>query len=196
MAAPAVFDARGARVSLAAKLGEGGEGTIYEAALVGSWVAKLYKAPLPPEKIAKLEAMAACRTERLLSIAAWPIGTLHAAPGGPAVGFLMPRGQGCDIHLLYSPKSRFANFPDTAWDFLLHAAVNLARAFAVVHALRAIATGRLPPTAGCAALDPRCALPVVREMTERRIDSALAWASDEGRKHAALMLWRAPEDGA
>ncbi len=68
-------------------------------------------------------------------------------------------------------------------------------AFAVVHALRALATGRLPPTAGCGAVGAGMTLPVMRTMTEARIDSALAWASDEGRKHAALMLWRAREDG-
>jgi DNA-binding helix-hairpin-helix protein with protein kinase domain len=130
---PTVFDAQGARVPLAGKLWEGGEGVIYEVAVVGNLVAKLYPAPLSAEKVAKLQAMAACRTERLLAITAWPVGTLHAAPGGAVQGFLMPRGRGCDIHLLYSPKSRFVSFPNTTWPFLLRTAANLARAFAVVH---------------------------------------------------------------
>ena len=133
MPRPAVFDAQGARVPLATKLGEGGEGVIYEVASPGNLVAKLYRAPLSAEKVAKLQAMADCRTERLLAIAAWPVGTLHATSGGAAQGFLMPRGRGRDIHLLYSPKSRFTSFPNATWPFLLHAAANLARAFAVVH---------------------------------------------------------------
>ena len=35
--------------------------------------------------------MARLATPELLKIAAWPTATLHAAPGGPVVGILMPK---------------------------------------------------------------------------------------------------------
>jgi DNA-binding helix-hairpin-helix protein with protein kinase domain len=45
----------------------------------------------------------------------------------------MPRATGRPTHILYGPKSRLTGFPQATWPFLLTAAANLARAFAVVH---------------------------------------------------------------
>jgi DNA-binding helix-hairpin-helix protein with protein kinase domain len=129
---PAVFDRQGARVSLGARIGAGGEGAIFEVAGRESLVAKLYHRPAGPELAEKLAAMIASKTDRLLGVAAWPTEILHAAQRRVA-GFIMPRGVGHDVHLLYSPKSRIANFPASNWSFLLGTAANLARAFAVVH---------------------------------------------------------------
>lgn len=66
-------------------------------------------------------------------------------------------------------------------------------AFALVHALRAVARGLLPPTVGCDAPDPACALPLVHEVAHRPLARALVWASDEGRKNVALLLVRAAD---
>ena len=54
----------------------------------------------------------------------------------PALPLLHPDLGGCfkSIHLLYGPKSRLAEFPQATWAFLVHAACNLARALAVLHA--------------------------------------------------------------
>ncbi len=46
----------------------------------------------------------------------------------------MPRVDGHkDIHTLYSPRSRKAEFPNADWRFLIRAAANTARAFAAIH---------------------------------------------------------------
>ena len=46
----------------------------------------------------------------------------------------MPRIAGYqEAHLLYTPKSRRTRFPDAQFPFILHAAINIARAFATVH---------------------------------------------------------------
>ena len=46
----------------------------------------------------------------------------------------MPKISGYqEIHNLYSPKSRLNSFSEATWKFLIHAAANLSRAFAVVH---------------------------------------------------------------
>ncbi|HEY0783347.1 MAG TPA: hypothetical protein VGE98_12890, partial [Thermoanaerobaculia bacterium] len=127
------FDGLGRPVRLGARLGRGGEGAVYEVADAPSVAAKLYYRPPSDEHAAKLQAMVELRTERLGRLSAWPLATLHERPGGPVTGLLMPRVDGKPIHLLYGPKSRLRAFPGAHWAFLLHAATNLARAFAVVH---------------------------------------------------------------
>ena len=79
--------------------------------------------------------MVELKSERLLKLAAWPIGTLRARNGNSIAGVLMRNVSGLkDIHLLYNPKSRIREFPAKAnWRFLLHTAGNVGRAFSVVH---------------------------------------------------------------
>ena len=46
----------------------------------------------------------------------------------------MPSAAGSkEVHLLYSPKSRATEFASVQWQFLIAAAANIARAFAIVH---------------------------------------------------------------
>ena len=97
-------------------------------------VAKLYSKPPSRDQAEKLAAMAGMTQERLLKLAAWPTGTLHD-PTGQVVGFTMPKIGGSRAAFeLYSPKLRARQFPKADWRFLIHAAANAARAFAVVHA--------------------------------------------------------------
>lgn len=135
---PIVYDSRGRLVPLGKGLGSGGEGAVFEVADGSGLAAKIYHKKLTPEhaaKIAAMTAMAAVRGEDLLKFLAWPVAPLHLIPGGPIAGFLMPRVRGLQpIHHLYSPKSRLTGFPKANWTFLLHTAINLARAFAAVHA--------------------------------------------------------------
>lgn len=129
-----VVDKQGRPVPLGAEIGRGGEGTVYELAGRTDIVAKLYHEPLSVDKAAKLAAMAAISSERLLKVAAWPLHTLHPQIGANACGLLMPRVGGLrEIHELYGPKSRLTHFPDATWAFLSHTAMNTARAFAVLH---------------------------------------------------------------
>ncbi len=122
-------------VSLGRELAKGGEGKIHELDGRPGFVAKVYHQPPSPEKAAKLAAMVEARTDELLAVAAWPVELLRATPGGAPIGVVMPRvDEHKDIHLLYGPRSRQAAFPLAGWPFLIRAAANLARAFAVVHA--------------------------------------------------------------
>ena len=130
-----VFDRRGQPVALRRPIGQGGEGVVYEVDGAPELVAKLYHRPVVASQAAKLAAMAGLKSDRLRRVAAWPVDTLHERPGGAVRGLLMPRVTSRKpIHQLYGPRSRLAEFPHADWRFLVRAAGNLARAFAVVHA--------------------------------------------------------------
>lgn len=129
-----VFDRQGQPVTLGAEIAKGGEGAVYEIAGRADIVAKIYHKPPTPDKAAKLSAMSMLPAERLLSIAAWPLSTVHQKLGGPVSGLLMPKVSGFkEVHTLYGPKSRMVQFPNATWPFLVHTAMNAARAFAVIH---------------------------------------------------------------
>src|SRR4051812_40174616 len=107
-----LYSSQGELVHIGARLGQGGEGAVHDAADRDGLVAKLYHKAVSPEKAAKLSAMVALKTERLLKLSAWPVNTLHERPGGPLKGFLMPKVRGHkDIHILYGVKSRHAEYP-------------------------------------------------------------------------------------
>ena len=129
-----VLAENGRHVRLGRKLGQGGEGAIYELPDQPDLVAKIFHTPLPPLKAAKIRAMVAARSPALDRLTAWPI-ELLSLPTGEPIGLTMPWIVGHrDIHQLYSPKSRRAAFPAADWRFLVRAATNVARAFATVHA--------------------------------------------------------------
>ncbi len=97
-------------------------------------VAKVYLKPPTPEKILKLRAMSRIATEPLLKVTAWPIDLIED-PGRGVRGFTMPRiSGGEEAHELYSARSRASTFPEADFRFITHVAVNVARAFATVHA--------------------------------------------------------------
>src|SRR5262249_46427906 len=97
--------------------------------------AKVYHQRPGEQKVAKLGAMVAARTDALLAASAWPVELLRDTPGGPPIGVVMPRvEEHKDIHLLYGPRSRLAEVPPARWPFLIPPAATLARAFSVVHA--------------------------------------------------------------
>lgn len=122
----------GALIVLGERLGGGGEGTVYTVQGRPAAVAKIYKAGLSREKEQKLQAMISAGTASLASVTAWPSDIL--ASDGHLVGFLMPRAtQAEEAHILYGPKSRKQKFPSAGYKFLVHAAMNIARAFATVH---------------------------------------------------------------
>jgi DNA-binding helix-hairpin-helix protein with protein kinase domain len=133
MSTPAVRDSKGP-VHLGKLLGKGGEGSVYEIAGDQARVAKIYHDPAAAAgKAAKIDAMVSLGNDRLLSLAAWPLDSLKTARGD-AVGLVLPMVAGHkDIHTLYSPRSRKAEFPAADWRFLVRVAANTARAFAAIH---------------------------------------------------------------
>ena len=133
-----MVEADGTRVRLGARLGQGGEGAIYELEGRPGVVAKIFHQPLPEQRAEKIRAMVASRTPALERLTAWPI-ELLSLPGGRPIGVKMPRVVGHrDIHQLYSPKSRRTAFPRADWRFLVRVSANVARAFATVHAEGAV----------------------------------------------------------
>lgn len=127
------YSSKGEEVYLENTIGSGGEGKIYTLRDNANAVAKIYNRKATEEKSSKLLTMVRLQNSRLTRISAWPIDTLHSEKSGPVDGFTMKKVLGKSIHLLYGPKSRLIEFPSAGWDFLLQAAANLARAFAVVH---------------------------------------------------------------
>ncbi|MBS0541918.1 MAG: hypothetical protein JSR47_24350, partial [Proteobacteria bacterium] len=130
---PFVVDDRGRVLRLARKLGQGGEGAVYELEDDTDIAAKIHHQPLTPLRAEKIRAMAAMQSESVAKLAAWPTGLL-SLPSGAPIGLLMPKVTGHkDIHHLYSPKSRRAEFPGADWRFLIRVAANLSRAIATIH---------------------------------------------------------------
>jgi len=121
-------------VVLGQELGRGGEGVVCSITSRVNFVAKIYHKPVSAELAAKLTAMVGMRSDLLLRVAAWPTDTLRRA-NGEIAGFLMPKVTGYQpVFTLYLPKPRLSAFPSADWRFLMYAAANAARAFAVVHA--------------------------------------------------------------
>ncbi len=115
------------------EIGRGGEGIVYYCPDSSDTVAKIYHEPIDADKEEKLRWMAKNGNENLFKVAAWIRDTLHQTPNGKIVGFLMPSVKAKEIHELYSLKSRRVHFPEATWEFLVHTAINIARAFYVLH---------------------------------------------------------------
>ena len=160
------------RVSLGRELGRGGEGVVFEIPGEPDLVAKIYHAPPPQEKADKLLAMLQMATPKVLSLTAWPRDVLRG-PDGRVQGLVMSKIAGYkDIHSLYGPKSRRAEFPDANWKHLIHAAGNVARSFAVLHEV------------GCVIGDVNHGgIRVATDMTVKLIDCDSFQVQDRGRTY-------------
>lgn len=130
----AITDSSGRAVIPGTKLGGGGEGAAFTAG--GGRVVKL----LGPnarsaERKAKLEFMIDNPPQTRQAgqtVIAWPESLVF--DGGSFVGFLMPEVLGTPLGDLLIPGQRAQSFPDADVRFLVHAAGNLARLFAALHA--------------------------------------------------------------
>ena len=128
-----LIDRNGNPIRLQRELGRGGEGAVFEIGGYSDYVAKIYLSQPDQNKSSKLLAMVGSGSERLLKLAAWPVNSIHS-PSGKFVGFVMHKLEGYrPLFELYSPKLRMQSFPKADWRFLIHAAMNTARAFAVIH---------------------------------------------------------------
>lgn len=132
--APQLRTLGGQPIALGRKLGEGGEGAVFDIPSKENVVAKVYHSPVDAKKASKLGAMARGATPALLKIAAWPFDVL-AAPDGRVHGFLMPKvANAREAHSVYSPKQRRNHLPHADWKFLIWVARNAAAAVSTVHA--------------------------------------------------------------
>jgi DNA-binding helix-hairpin-helix protein with protein kinase domain len=130
------FDEQGNPVQFGKKLGEGGEGAVFDAMHNGENVAaKIYLHALPNERQKKLHAMVQVGDSYLKQISAWPICVLLSKRHGPISGFTMPKFSGYHpVHELYGVSSRRQQFPKADFAFLVGAARNVAAAFDAIHA--------------------------------------------------------------
>ena len=128
------FGLDGAQYRLSQEIGRGGQGSVW--ALVGTpnLVAKFYHDGIPAQDLKKLEAMCRLRSDSLEKVTAWPLTLLKETKSGQPQALLMRRITGSEtVNQLYSVKSRLRAFPEAQFPFLLHTAINTARAFSTIH---------------------------------------------------------------
>jgi DNA-binding helix-hairpin-helix protein with protein kinase domain len=131
---PEVVDTTGREIRLTAMLGRGGEGAVYGIVASNDCVAKIYHKPLSADRSAKIRLMSSFSNQSVKQLSAWPIGLVLTKSGRVPIGLLMPKiSNRKDIHKLYSPKSRRAEFHRADWRLLIRASANTARSFGAVH---------------------------------------------------------------
>ena len=132
--------ADGRVLTLAHRLGAGGEAAVYAVAGEPALAAKIYHRPTPAHA-AQLRAMLTNppdgpARQRGHSAIAWPTEPVFDAQGSCA-GFLMPRidyRTSIPLLKLYNPHDRRQAAPRFTWEYLLRAARNLAGVVATMHA--------------------------------------------------------------
>jgi DNA-binding helix-hairpin-helix protein with protein kinase domain len=131
---PEVIDTTGREIRLTTVLGRGGEGVVYGIAASNDYVAKIYHKPLSADRSAKIQLMSSFSNQVVKQVSAWPVGLILKKSGREAIGLVMPKIMNRkDIHKLYSPKSRRAEFKRADWRLLIRASVNTARSFGAIH---------------------------------------------------------------
>ncbi|MEO9132311.1 MAG: hypothetical protein ABI240_14020 [Sphingomonas sp.] len=122
---------------LGPSVGRGGEGEVFALADGTGRALKVYEKP-DAARETKVRSMVAADLSHACPNVAFPQ-QIAVRRDGSFIGFTMPLVQGCQpIHELYSPVSRRRAFPASDWRFLVRAALNVARAFANVHATGAV----------------------------------------------------------
>jgi DNA-binding helix-hairpin-helix protein with protein kinase domain len=130
-----VFDETGAPWNLGVQIAAGGEGSVFLLRDRPDRCIKLYhQRPIPPERVAKLRALRAI-APAVTGSAAVPLGFVSETAGATAwSGVLLPHVEGHDVYELYNPQGRQAHFRQATFEFVVAAALNLARAFEALHA--------------------------------------------------------------
>lgn len=119
--------------SLGALVGRGGEGEVYAVNGDPGIVAKIYSAGLRSKRDAKVQAMVRAALASKTDLVAYPVGVVGDRQGH-FLGFVMRLFSGYrPMHELYSPKDRMRHFPKADYRFVVHAALNVARAVGTVH---------------------------------------------------------------
>lgn len=130
-----LLDSISQRITLGKQIGRGGEGAVFDVDGDPTVVAKVYhKKPLPEEQAAKLQAMAACWSSPLETIAAWPRSVLFDPTTRKPCGILMIKmDEARPLHELYGTTARRRHFTEAGWHHLVLAARNAAAAFQTLH---------------------------------------------------------------
>jgi DNA-binding helix-hairpin-helix protein with protein kinase domain len=124
---------KGDRYITGRRIGEGGEGIIYEVQGNTEFVIKVYKEKTDKDKEEKLIFMASMAVPELLKFAAWPVDVIRDTAGQVA-GFVMRKLVSfVPLHMLFNPMDRKRIFPDKGYNFLIHVSRNLAIAFHQIH---------------------------------------------------------------
>lgn len=120
-------------VALGQRIGQGGEGEVFIVAGRDGHVVKLYKVALRASRERKVRAMVAKALAGHTDLVSFPV-EIVTDRSGLFVGFSMRLvADHRPLHQLYGPKSRKQMFPAADYRFLVHAALNVARAVATVH---------------------------------------------------------------
>lgn len=121
------------RFSVAELIGKGGEGEVYAVKGRSGLAVKIYNASLRAQREDKVRAMVSEGLAAKTDLVAYP-GDVVTDRRGNFLGFVMPLMSGYrPLHELYSPKSRQRHFPKADYRFIVHAALNVARAVGKVH---------------------------------------------------------------
>jgi len=121
------------RVTVAHKIGKGGEGEVYSLKGHAGLAIKIYNADLRTKREGKVRAMVAGGLAVTTNLVAYPrdVVTDHR---GNFLGFVMRLVSGYrPLHELYSPKSRQRHFSNADYRFIVRAGLNVARAVGKVH---------------------------------------------------------------
>ncbi len=121
------------RVSVAELIGKGGEGEVYAIKGRSGLAVKIYNTSLRAKREDKVRAMVGEGLAVKTDLVAYP-GDVVTDRHGNFLGFIMRLVSGYrPLHELYSPKSRQRHFPKADYRFIVHAALNVARAVGKVH---------------------------------------------------------------
>jgi DNA-binding helix-hairpin-helix protein with protein kinase domain len=121
------------RVSVTELIGKGGEGEVYAIKGRSGLAVKIYNTSLRAKREDKVRAMVGEGLAVKTDLVAYP-GDVVTDRRGNFLGFVMRLVSGYrPLHELYSPKSRQCHFPKADYRFIVHAALNVARAVGKVH---------------------------------------------------------------
>jgi DNA-binding helix-hairpin-helix protein with protein kinase domain len=119
--------------ALGKRIGKGGEGEVYALESRPDRAVKIYKEILRGRREPKVRAMVNGALATKTDLVAFPAEIVTDLKGG-FTGFVMRLVTGFQpMHELYSPKSRKLYYPKADYRFLIHAALNVARAVGQVH---------------------------------------------------------------
>ncbi|MPY24529.1 hypothetical protein FS373_18670 [Shewanella sp. YLB-07] len=121
------------RFSVAELIGKGGEGEVYAIKGRSGQAVKIYNRELRAKREEKVRAVVGGCLAVQTNLIAYP-GEVVTDRHGNFLGFVMRLVLGYrPLHELYSPKSRQRHFPKADYRFIVHSALNVARAVGKVH---------------------------------------------------------------
>lgn len=121
------------RVSIDESIGKGGEGEVYTIKGRSGQAVKIYNADLRSKREGKVRAIVGEGLAAKTDLVAYPREVVTDRCGN-FLGFVMRLVSDYrPLHELYSPKSRQRHFPMVDYRFIVHAALNVARAVRKVH---------------------------------------------------------------